>query len=282
MGGVQGDPLFLDLFCLGQAPSVAWTDVALSAALNKRELDEWDVERENNVELAAVTAPPTETWMEIKQWVRQNTVRETPRTTCVVTKFYVDDGVRGVDRQLIEPLSTLTNIAAQPAGLRYKPSAWMAWSPDESTVGWFQTKYGPQAQVKILRPEDGMVVCSAPAGVVTADALMADQVAVGGTQFHETLCKRMVRKVRAATAAVERAVNAASRADVAPQDGVSVLIKAVQHKVQYIERVFPPQIAAAYVEEARDEIWQAAGRVLGWKPDESKVARAQGTLPWTW
>jgi hypothetical protein len=197
-------------------------------------------------------------------------MRENANTAYVSSKFYVDDGVRAVHPQLVAAIPEIVRICGAPAGLAYKPEAWQAWSPQMLTVS--------TGAVKLIPPDDGLVVVGAPAGAELALAVLREEVAVGSPTFQESLCRRAAKRVTEAAAAVQKAVDAAACATVAPRDGLSVLLGSVAQKAVYVQRVVPPQLSEAYSTNMRDTLYRAAGKILGWSKTERCKARDQCSL----
>lgn len=128
--------------------------------------------------------------------------------------------------------------------------------------------------------EEGLVVAGAPVGSIGLSAYFArPQVVLGGERFQAAALARMVERTRQAAQAVESAVAAAARAEIAPRAGVTVLVRAVQARSQFCERVFPPALAAPAVQEARGIVRAAAGRCAEWSPAELEAAAEQMGLP---
>ena len=61
IGGFQGCPLFLQLYCLAQAPTVRWTQAAINAAQEARQLRKWSHECGSRGHV-----PPEGTWRELQ------------------------------------------------------------------------------------------------------------------------------------------------------------------------------------------------------------------------
>jgi hypothetical protein len=237
-GGVQGDPLYLDIFCLAQAETVHWGDAAIRAAHEGRQLGSHESELAGT---EAQTAPPAATWLAAQEWVQSNQVGVDNRTPYVKSKYYVDDGVKVVHPQMVAAIPQIARICGAPAGLVYKPAAWQAWSPQKVACD--------TGAVKLIDPSDGLVVVGAPAGAELALAVLKEEVAVGSQTFQESLCRRAVKRVKEAAKAVQKAVSAAACATVAPRDGLTVLLGSVAQRAGYVQRVVPPQISKQYADE---------------------------------
>jgi len=266
-GGVQGDPLYLDIYCLTQAETVHWADVAIQAVHDGRLLGSPETELAGT---QAQTVPPPAVWQAAQEWVRNNQLQVDAQATFVTSKFYVDDGVRAVHPHLVAAIPEIVRICGAPAGLSYKPEAWQAWSPVEITV--------PTGAVKLIPPSDGLVVVGAPAGAQLALAVLSEEVAVGSPTFQESLCRRAVKRVSEAATAVQKAVDAAACATVAPRDGLTVLLGSVARKAGYVQRVMPPQLSQPYAAQMRDTVYRAVGKVLGWSKAERRAACGQCAL----
>ena len=188
----------------------------------------------------------------------------------VATRYYVDDGVRGADVRLLAAIPDAVGIAAEPAGLRYKRDAWHAWSPSPM----------PQLPgIQCHAPDDGLVIVGAPAGAVAAIALVENNpVVAGGPAFQLRLAQRVCARVENAVVAVEHAVSATASAEVAQREGLAVIKLCVESKIDYLQRVFPPQVVSGALSAARAALSAASARILGWTRAEGRAARAQAAM----
>ena len=259
VGGVQGDPIFMDLYCLAQAPSVAWADAALRAVHHGRQLGPWAVEQCHWE--GQVAEPPSETWAVLQAWVckHQHLSSNVSTTLGVASKFYVDDGVRKIDRVFLAGIPELANAAGRPARISYHDGKWEAYSP---------VALDPLPGITVRTPHEGLIIAGAPAGLSEALALVRGQVVIGGPTVQAAQCLKVQHRTVAAADAVRRAVSGAAGADVAARAGLAVLAKCVAHKAGYIERVFPPDLVGPYITNIRLAIWDAAARILEWSHSE--------------
>ncbi|MEE3192204.1 MAG: hypothetical protein VX267_01820, partial [Candidatus Thermoplasmatota archaeon] len=161
----------MDLYCLAQAPSVAWADAALRAVHHGRQLGPWEVEQCHWE--GQVAEPPSETWAVLQAWVckHQHLSSKVSTTLGVASKFYVDDGVRKIDRVFLAGIPELANAAGRPARISYHAGKWEAYSP---------VALDPLPGITVRAPHEGLVIAGAPAGVSEALALVRGQVVIGG------------------------------------------------------------------------------------------------------
>ena len=202
VGGVQGCPGAMAMFCLAQLPAILSVDVALRAV----------------VEGAA--APPAlhlpvnqdryaQWWASAKGCCSSAMHEPQAGGSIVFNKIYADDGLRGVPRCLAAVLPALCQLCYAATGLEWKASAWECWSPVPKPPALFM---GP---CRLRAPEEGLVAVGAPVASLSPSDVLSPTAALGPLSAHERVVDAVVARILAVVAALLAVCSAAPPARVA-------------------------------------------------------------------